>query len=108
MEVVVSERLQAIADRKDSEALVQAADVDYSFDVNDVDDCAGLFEDGLGAGLRLYSVYQKAVEEAAGKEVRVFKITHTHYGDDDGLVWFVGTEDAVASALESLEDEDDG
>ena len=101
MRIETSPRLQAIADTRDADSIQQASVTNYTFDVNDGDDCSELFEDGLKTGFKLATTYRRE-RKAHGDKVKLFKVTFPEYVDDDGKAWFIGTEDQIATVLESL------
>jgi hypothetical protein len=103
MEVVESQRLQEIASRKDSEAIKEEANVVYIFDTEDPYSCGETFQKGVESGLKLAEFLTDA---DLASDAKVFKINFPDYVDADGIAYFVGNEEEIASLLSSLEDDD--
>lgn len=97
--VQTSERLQAIANRKDTDAIGDAADARYDFDVDSVD--SELYATGLEQGVEL------GLKLVAQPGASIWVVAFAGYVDDDSSAWFVGTEDEVAARLEALADAED-
>lgn len=95
IEISESEHMQSIASKLDSDTIQAMSDHSYTFDTDDCYNCAGIHKDGIQWGLDL------GLKVANNPEYEVWLVRFNDYADDDGLAFFVGTENEIVSRLET-------
>jgi hypothetical protein len=101
---IVSKPLQALADSRDSDEVRDQAD--FTWDLDDAEDTnQECVQFGLEKGIELAHRLQKVQRKTPG--AGLYLLSYNNYGDDDGLMVFVGTKKSVTEALKSCSEGDD-
>ena len=99
--IVESEALQTLFNESDTGAVLKHADHTIELDVCDCDDVVGEQNLGVEAGVRLYEFLINVRKIKGNENAKIYRIIFDDYSDDDGIAYFVGTEEGLTEVFKA-------